>query len=349
MRVLGIESSCDETGLAVYHGDAGTFDQVLHSQSRLHDCYGGVVPELASRDHARRLLPLLRQLLDKAGLHKGDVDAVAYTAGPGLAGALLVGACFAQSFAYARNIPAIAIHHMEGHLLVSLLSVPEPSFPLLALLVSGGHTMLVRADGIGSYEVLGQSCDDAAGEAFDKTAKLLGLAYPGGAALAELAEQGDAEAIELPRPMTTPDAPLDFSFSGLKTAVANAVARRRRSDGALADAERADIAASFQAAVVDTLVHKCRQALQRTGLERLVLAGGVAANTRLRATLKTELAETGAELFYPPASLCTDNGLMIAYAGWRRLSRRAGRARASRPVLLPTEVYPRWPMESLGA
>lgn len=346
MRVLGIESSCDETGLAIYDSNDGVLAEVLHSQSDLHARYGGVVPELASRDHVRRILPLLHQLLGKAHLDIGDIDAVAYTAGPGLVGALLVGASFARALAYARDIPALAVHHMEGHLLVSLLNEPAPSFPFVALLVSGGHTMLLRADGVGDYQVLGNSCDDAAGEAFDKVAKLLGLTYPGGAALAAMAERGNHCAVALPRPMTLPKGGLNFSFSGLKTCVAQTVRDMKGGDGTLADTDRADIAASFQEAVVDTIVYKCLRALDSTGLSQLVIAGGVAANTRLRTVLTQKMRDIGAQVFCPPQSLCTDNGLMIAYAGWLRWHASEQHPKSGGAETI--SVYPRWSMETLG-
>ena len=347
MRILGIESSCDETGVALYDTDRGAMAEMLYSQSTLHQSYGGVVPELAARDHARRLLPLTQELLRHANTDITTVSAIAYTAGPGLVGALLVGASFARSLAYARDIPSIAIHHMEGHLLVVMLGEPKIRFPFLALLVSGGHTMLLRADGIGDYHTLGTTCDDAAGEAFDKTAKLLGLAYPGGAALAQLAEHGDAHAIALPRPMTDKKGALDFSFSGLKTRVSEEVRARRLQDGSLSNNVRADIAASFQEAVVDTVVLKCTRALQQTGLTRLVIAGGVAANQNLRLALDAAVSKLDAQLYCPPQSLCTDNGMMIAYAGWLRM-RNVHLADMPHNIL-PTEVNPRWNMEQLNA
>lgn len=345
MRVLGIESSCDETGLAVYEHGNGVLAQVLYSQSALHSNYGGVVPELAARDHGRRLLPLMRELMHKAHLGVEDIDAVAYTAGPGLVGALLVGASFARAFAYARNIPSIAVHHMEGHLLVAMLDEAKLKFPFVALLVSGGHTMLLRADGVGDYHVLGTTCDDAAGEAFDKTAKLLGLPYPGGALLAALAERGDPQSIDLPRPMTNAKGGLNFSFSGLKTCVADVVHARCKQHGMLSEESRNNIAASFQEAVIDTIVCKCKRALEYTGLSDMVIAGGVAANKRLRSVLKSQLVAQGATLYCPPSSLCTDNGVMIAYAGWRRWQ--AGQVHAAKSEVMPTTVHPRWSMEHL--
>jgi N6-L-threonylcarbamoyladenine synthase len=313
MRVLGIESSCDETAVAVYDGERGLLSHSLFSQVALHQAYGGVVPELASRDHVRRLLPLTREALDRAGTDPRAIDGVAYTAGPGLIGALLVGAVFARSLAHAWGVPAIGIHHLEGHLLAPLLEPLPPAFPFLALLVSGGHTQLVDVAGLGRYRILGASLDDAAGEAFDKTAKLLGLPYPGGAALAELATRGRSGVFQFPRPML--DRPgLDFSFSGLKTAAR--VALRGRN---LDDQIRADVARGFQDAVVETLVEKCRRALSATGLPRLVIAGGVGANERLRQRLREMCELSGAKLHFPRPEFCTDNGAMIALAGCMRL------------------------------
>jgi N6-L-threonylcarbamoyladenine synthase len=291
MWILGIESSCDETGLALYHDQRGLVAHAVHSQIDLHQAYGGVVPELASRDHVRRIVPLYRQVLAEAGITARDIDAVAYTAGPGLAGALLVGAAFAESLAYSLGRPAIPIHHLEGHLLSPLLSADAPAFPFVALLVSGGHTQLMRVSAVGAYEMLGETQDDAAGEAFDKTAKLLGLPYPGGPALAALAEQGTAGRIRLPRPMMA-SGDLDFSFSGLKTAVLN-IANK-----GLDDAARCDLAAEFQEAVVDVLVYKCLAALRQTHLNRLVVAGGVGANRRLRSRLDIELAQRRGRVHY---------------------------------------------------
>lgn len=312
MKILGVESSCDETGLAVYDTAAGLLAHAIHSQIAMHAEYGGVVPELASRDHIRRVIPLTRGVLQQAGLTLGDLDAIAYTQGPGLAGALLVGASFANSLAAALSIPAIGVHHLEGHLLSPLLADPRPAFPFVALLVSGGHTQLMRVDGVGAYELLGETLDDAAGEAFDKTAQLLGLGYPGGPALSKLADSGDAYRFKLPRPMLN-SGDLDFSFSGLKTAVLTL----SRKEG---ESERADIAAAFQVAVVEVLAAKCRAALKNAGLHRLVVAGGVGANRALRERLNAEAAQRGFEVFYPPLELCTDNGAMIAFAGALRLS-----------------------------
>jgi len=336
MLVLGIETSCDETGLALYDSETGLRAHVLHSQVAVHAEYGGVVPELASRDHVRKTLPLLRQVLDEAGAQPGAVDGVAYTAGPGLIGALLVGASIGRSLAWAWGVPAVAVHHMEGHLLAPMLEPDPPPFPFVALLVSGGHTQLVRVDGVGRYRILGESLDDAAGEAFDKTAKLLGLGYPGGPAVAREAERGDPERFRFPRPMT--DRPgLDFSFSGLKTFALNTL----QEVGADARS-RADISRAFQDAVVDTLAIKCRRALQETGLQRLVIAGGVGANAALRERLALIAAEAGGRVYYPRPLFCTDNGAMIAYAGCVRLA-------AGQHEPLAIEARARWPMESLAA
>ena len=336
MRVLGIETSCDETGVAIYDGSAGLLGHALYSQVGLHAAYGGVVPELASRDHVRKLLPLIRQVFDSSGIKPSDVDGLAYTAGPGLVGALLVGATAGRSLAWAWQIPAIAIHHMEGHLLAPMLEANPPEFPFLALLVSGGHTLLVEVDGIGRYRVLGDSLDDAVGEAFDKTATLLGLSYPGGPALAQLALQGDPKRFRFPRPMT--DRPgLDFSFSGLKTF---ALYSWRESDQTQQD--RADIARAFEDAVVDTFAIKCRRAIAQTGLKTLVVAGGVGANLRLRARLDELLAKEGGRTCYPRPEFCTDNGAMIAYAGFRRLQ-------AGQKESLSIKAIPRWSLEELTA
>ncbi len=332
MRVLGIETSCDETGVAVYDTEHGLLAQVLHSQVDLHAVYGGVVPEIASRDHIRRLLPLVREVLAGAGIERPD--AIAYTAGPGLVGALMVGSGLANGLALAWKVPVVPVHHMEGHLLAPMLEDEPPAYPFLALLVSGGHTMLVAVDGIGAYRVLGTTLDDAAGEAFDKTAKLLDLPYPGGPALAKLAAQGRDDAFELPRPMLNrPDH--DFSFSGLKTAVMLAV-RDCEAAGEL-DSRRADLAASFQRAVVDTLVGKSLRAAADTGLTRIVVAGGVGANALLRADLKERFA---GRVYYPRLEFCTDNGAMIAVAGACRL------ADAAPPAAI--EARARWPLDSLA-
>ena len=335
MRVLGVETSCDETGVAVYDAAAGLLAHRLHTQVAMHQAYGGVVPELASRDHVRRLLPLVHAALEEAGAGPASIDAVAYTAGPGLIGALLVGASFARALAYAWSKPAIGVHHLEGHLLAPLLEADPPAFPFLALLVSGGHTMLVDVAALGAYRILGESLDDAAGEAFDKTAKLLGLPYPGGAALAALAERGRAGVYRFPRPML--DRPgLDFSFSGLKTAVR--VALRGR---VLDETARADVARAFEDAVVDTLTEKCRRALRATGRERLVVAGGVGANRRLRERLGGVAGETGASAHFPRPQFCTDNGAMIALAGCLRLERGANRGP-------PAPARANWPLDEVG-
>ncbi len=313
MRVIGIESSCDETGVAVYDAELGLLSNRLHSQVAMHQAYGGVVPELASRDHVRRLLPLVDAALTEAGAPPGSIDGIAYTAGPGLIGALLVGASFARSLAYAWGRPAIGVHHLEGHLLAPLLERDAPAFPFLALLVSGGHTQLVDVGGLGRYRVLGQSQDDAAGEAFDKTAKLLGLPYPGGAALAELAERGSGGPHRFPPPILDPPR-LDSTSSGLTTAVR--VALRGR---VLSEQERADTARDFEEAVIDTLAEKCRRALVATGRGRMVVAGGVGANKRLRERLAAVAREQGARVHFPRPEFCTDNGAMIALAGCMRL------------------------------
>ena len=309
MLILGIETSCDETGVALYDTAAGLLGEALHSQVELHALYGGVVPELASRDHVRRLLPLTRLALEQAGRRLADVDLVAYTQGPGLGGALLVGAAVAAGLGLALDRPVVGIHHLEGHLLSPLLADPAPEFPFIALLVSGGHTQLMRVDAVGSYRLLGETLDDAAGEAFDKTATVLGLGYPGGPALARLAESGDPQRFAFPRPMIA-SGDLDFSFSGLKTSVLTRV----RAMEAIGDGARADLAASFQEAIVDVLAAKCMQALDAEALQRLVVAGGVGANARLRARLTQAAAERGARVFFPPLTLCTDNGAMIAFA-----------------------------------
>lgn len=340
MRVLGLETSCDETGIALYDSERGLLAHRVYSQIALHAEYGGVVPELASRDHVRKTLPLIHEVLDEAGLTVGDLDGVAYTSGPGLVGALLVGACVGRSLAWALDIPAIGVHHMEGHLLAPMLEDDVPEFPFIALLVSGGHTQLVRVDGIGRYELLGESLDDAAGEAFDKAAKMMGLPYPGGPALSKLADSGDAARFKFPRPMT--DRPgLNFSFSGLKTQVRTTILECAV-DGVLSATDQADIAAGFQAAVVDTLVIKCKRAMQETGVKRLIIAGGVGANKRLREQLRSATEAMGGAVFYPRPELCTDNGAMIAYAGTRRLL-------AGQTAELAVAVVPRWPMASLPA
>ena len=336
MLVLGLETSCDETGVALYHSEDGLLADALHSQIELHARYGGVVPELASRDHIRKIVPLVRQVLSDSGRALQDLDGIAYTAGPGLVGALMVGAGFGQTLAWSLNIPAIGVHHMEGHLLAPLMARDAPTslFPFIALLVSGGHTQLVEVAAIGDYQLLGESLDDAAGEAFDKAAKMLGLSYPGGPALAACAESGDPGRFRFPRPMT--DRPgLDFSFSGLKTHTMNTV----NAEQPLSDADRADIARAFEEAVVDTLLIKSRRALELTGISTLLIAGGVGANTRLRSVLTEKL---DAEVIYPAQHLCTDNGAMIAYAGCLRLQ--AGQASE-----LGVRVRARWPMTELAS
>jgi N6-L-threonylcarbamoyladenine synthase len=335
MVVLGIETSCDETGLALYDGERGLLGHVLHSQVALHAVYGGVVPELASRDHIRRLTPLLRQLLKDCGLVITYIGAVAYTAGPGLLGALLTGAAFGRALAWNLKVPAVAVHHMEGHLLAPMLETPAPEFPFLALLVSGGHSQLVGVKGLGQYEILGESLDDAAGEAFDKTAKLLGLGYPGGPALAKLAEQGNPGRFELPRPMC--DRPgLEFSFSGLKTHVMNMI--HSNPDDTQT---KADIARAFEEAVVDVMAIKCRRALKQTGFKRLIIAGGVGANKRLRARLAEMGKSLGVEVYYPRIEFCTDNGAMIALTGYLRLKH------GEQSQDLSIKCKARWPMAEM--
>jgi N6-L-threonylcarbamoyladenine synthase len=340
MLVLGLETSCDETGVALYDSERGLLADALFSQIDLHRVYGGVVPELASRDHVKRMLPLIRQVLDEAGKHKTDIDAIAYTAGPGLVGALLVGASCAQAMAFAWGIPALGVHHMEGHLLAPMLEEQPPAFPFVALLVSGGHTQLVRVDGIGQYQLLGESLDDAAGEAFDKTAKLMGLQYPGGPEIAKLALSGTPGRFKFPRPMT--DRPgLEFSFSGLKTFTLNTW-QKCQAEGDNSEQTRCDIALAFQQAVVDTLTIKCKRALKQTELNNLVIAGGVSANQALRQSLEKMLGELKGEVFYARPAFCTDNGAMIAYAGCQRLL-------AGQHEDLSIQVQARWPMEQLPA
>jgi len=339
MLVLGIETSCDETGLAVYDSERGLLAHTLYSQVALHADYGGVVPELASRDHIRKILPMLDQVLEKAEINKRDINGIAYTAGPGLMGALMVGGSMATALGFALEIPVVGVHHMEGHLLAPMLEENPPVFPFVALLVSGGHTQLVSVNAIGDYQLLGESLDDAAGEAFDKTAKMLDLDYPGGPILAALAERGCVDRFSFPRPMT--DRPgLDFSFSGLKTFTRNLIEKHRGSD-LLPDQQTVlDICAGFQEAVVDTLVIKCQRALQQTGLKTLVVAGGVSANTRLREKLGVALNNNNGDVFYARHEFCTDNGAMIAYAGCQRLlaGERSGLALA---------ITPRWPLQDL--
>jgi N6-L-threonylcarbamoyladenine synthase len=338
MKVLGIETSCDETGVAIYDASQGLLAERLHSQIAIHARYGGVVPELASRDHIRKILPLVDETLAEAGVTGADLDGVAYTAGPGLIGALLVGATVAEGLAMGWGVPAIPVHHMEAHLLAALLEAPAPDFPFVALLVSGGHSMLVDVAAPGHYKVLGQTLDDAAGEAFDKTAKLLGLPYPGGPALARLATKGRGDRFDFPRPMLKKPG-LEFSFSGLKTAVMLAV-RQLEEYGQLSESDRADIAKSFEDAVVETLVAKSARAIQHTGYKGLIVAGGVGANVQLREQLRLSLARQGAEVYFPRPELCTDNGAMIAHAGLLRLQ--SGHISSGEVM-----ARPRWELEEL--
>ncbi|SFU85630.1 tRNA (adenosine(37)-N6)-threonylcarbamoyltransferase complex transferase subunit TsaD [Xenorhabdus koppenhoeferi] len=347
MRVLGIETSCDETGIAIYDDRSGLLANQLYSQVKLHADYGGVVPELASRDHIRKTVPLIQAALKEAGLTNKDIDAVAYTAGPGLVGALLVGATIGRSLAFAWNVPAIPVHHMEGHLLAPMLEENSPEFPFVALLVSGGHTQLISVTGIGEYQLLGESIDDAAGEAFDKTAKLLGLDYPGGPALSRMAQQGKAGRFIFPRPMT--DRPgLDFSFSGLKTFAANTIRNNtihnniHDHDNVEDEQTKADIARAFEDAVVDTLAIKCKRALEQTGFKRLVMAGGVSANGTLRTKMQELMVKLGGEVFYARPEFCTDNGAMIALAGMIRLQ-------GGTTGELGVTVKARWPLSDLPA
>lgn len=344
MQVLGIESSCDETGVALVEAGGTPVPRLrahaLHSQIEMHQAYGGVVPELASRDHIRRVLPLAQQVLDSAGSTLSEVDVVAYTRGPGLAGALLVGAGVACALGAALGKPVLGVHHLEGHLLSPFLSADPPEFPFVALLVSGGHTQLMQVDGVGRYTLLGETIDDAAGEAFDKSAKLLGLGYPGGPALSRLAESGDPAAFKLPRPLLH-SGDLDFSFAGLKTAVLTQVHKL----GGDLEARKADLAAATEAAIVEVLVRKSLAALDRSGLQRIVVAGGVGANRRLRAQLDAACRKRGVRVHYPELSLCTDNGAMIALAAAMRLQSGVEQARASYAF----DVKPRWPLEALAA
>lgn len=336
MLTLGIETSCDETGIALYSPEKGLMGHAIHSQTETHAAFGGVVPERASRDHVIKILPLIESVLAEAGCKRSDIEGIAYTKGPGLVGALLVGAVFGRSLAYALDIPALGVHHLEGHLLAPFLEPNPPTFPFLALLVSGGHTELIKVDGIGQYEQLGDTLDDAVGEAFDKTAKLLGLGYPGGAALAELAEKGDPKRFQFPRPMV--DRPgLEFSFSGLKTFAMNTV--RAHADD---EQTKADIARAFQEAVVSTLVIKCTRALQQTGYKRLIIAGGVGANRALRAGLQAMCDKRGVTLHFPRPLFCTDNGAMIAYVGCQRLM-------AGERDDLSVDARARWPLSELSA
>ncbi|HEY5799873.1 MAG TPA: tRNA (adenosine(37)-N6)-threonylcarbamoyltransferase complex transferase subunit TsaD [Burkholderiaceae bacterium] len=343
MMVLGVESSCDETGLALYDSDRGLLAHALYSQVSMHEEYGGVVPELASRDHIRRAIPLLKQTLKDAGAELSQIDAIAYTQGPGLAGALLVGASVACSLGLALDKPVLGIHHLEGHLLAPLLADNPPPFPFVALLVSGGHTQLMRVDSVGKYEMLGETLDDAAGEAFDKSAKLLGLGYPGGPAISRLAEFGDPEAYKLPRPMLH-SKDLNFSFSGLKTAVLTVV--KKQSNGAnVCEQDKANIARGFVDAIVDVLTAKCVAALKQTGLKRLVVAGGVGANKQLRASLDAAAVKKRFQVYYPALEFCTDNGAMIAFAGAMRLQ--AHPEAASKDYAF--NVRPRWPLDEIAA
>lgn len=335
MQVLGIETSCDETGIAIYDSEAGLIGHNLFSQVKLHEQYGGVVPELASRDHVRRILPLIKKTIAEADTTLKSLDAIAYTAGPGLMGALLVGTAVGRSLAYSLSIPAIGVHHMEAHLLAPMLEEDVPEYPFLALLVSGGHTLLVNVQSLGNYEVLGESIDDAAGEAFDKTAKLLGLSYPGGPVLSALAEKGVSERFLFPRPMT--DRPgLDFSFSGLKTFARNTAIAEDDDEQT-----RADIARAFVDAVVDTFIIKCRRALKETGHKQLVVAGGVSANKQLRAGLIELMTSIGGQAYFPRAEFCTDNGAMIAYTGYLKF-------KSGQTESLNFQAKPRWPLADIG-
>ncbi|WP_422135233.1 tRNA (adenosine(37)-N6)-threonylcarbamoyltransferase complex transferase subunit TsaD [Endozoicomonas sp. ALD040] len=340
MIVLGIETSCDESGIALYDSERGLLADALYSQIEMHTEYGGVVPELASRDHIQRVLPLISQVLEKADITRKQIDALAYTRGPGLIGALMVGASIGRSMAWALGVPCVGVHHMEGHLLAPMLEENPPDFPFLALLVSGGHTQLVRVDGIGQYQLLGESIDDAAGEAFDKVAAMLELGYPGGPRVSNLAQKGTEGRFRFPRPMC--DRPgLDFSFSGLKTFTLNTIAACKE-EGGLSEQDRADIAWAFEDAVVDTLAFKCRRALRQTGLKQLVIAGGVSANRRLINQLEAMAAREGGSLRYARPEFCTDNGAMIAYAGCQRLL-------AGQTEPLEVAPMPRWNMETLEA
>ena len=338
MLILGLETSCDETGVALYDTERGLLADALFSQVDIHVEYGGVVPELASRDHVRKMLPLIEQVMEDSGCKASDIDGVAYTAGPGLVGALMVGSTLGRTLAWGWGVPSLGVHHMEGHLLAPMLEDDKPEYPFVALLVSGGHTQLVRVDGIGRYQLLGESLDDAAGEAFDKAAKMLGLPYPGGSHIARLAERGTAGRFEFPRPMVNRPG-LDFSFSGLKTHTLNTVAKCREA-AELTEQDKCDIALAFEHAVVSTLVIKCRRALKQEGLKTLVIAGGVSANSNLRSTLEQALAKENARVFYPAPQFCTDNGAMIAYAGAQRLA--AGQVDDDSAI-----VRPRWPMAEL--
>lgn len=341
MRVLGIETSCDETGVALYDSEQGLLAEALYSQVELHAEYGGVVPELASRDHIQKLIPLIRQVMSDADIQAETIDGVAYTEGPGLAGALMVGASMGRALAYAWGVPAIGVHHMEGHLLAPMLEDTTPEFPFVALLVSGGHTQLVKVAGIGQYELLGESLDDAAGEAFDKAAKMMGMGYPGGPLIAKAAQQGDSNRFIFPRPMVNRPG-LDFSFSGLKTHTLNTVTDcKEQNNGELTLQDKQDIALAFERAVVETLVIKCRRALEQTGFKQLVIAGGVSANQQLRLQLQKALKKIDSSVFYARPEYCTDNGAMIAYAGCQRLL--AGESSG-----MGVSVKPRWPLSELA-
>nr|ADI16330.1 metal-dependent proteases with possible chaperone activity [uncultured bacterium HF130_01F24] len=339
MKVLGIETSCDETGVAIYDSREGLLGDKLYSQVKTHAAFGGVVPELASRDHIRKTLPLIMELLSETRIPLGELDGIAFTAGPGLIGSLLVGASLGRSLAMGLDVPAVGVHHMEGHLLAPMLEPEPPKFPFVALLVSGGHTQLVKVTKIGDYQLLGESLDDAAGEAFDKVGKMLGLPYPGGPHLAKLALKGVTDTFQFPRPMVNRPG-LDFSFSGLKTSVKNAISELSK-EGDLDPQARANIARGFEDAVVSTLAIKCRRALKQTGLERLIIAGGVSANLNLRQVLESAMSEVGGRLYYAQPEYCTDNGAMIAYAGCQRLL-------AGQKSELNIDVRPRWSLESLS-
>jgi len=341
LKVLGIETSCDETGVAIYDSEAGLLADCLYSQIEIHAKYGGVIPELASRDHIRKTLPLIEEVIEKAGIDASEIEGVAYTAGPGLVGALLVGAAIGRTLGMAWDVPTIGVHHMEGHLLAPMLEPEPPEFPFVALLVSGGHTQLVKVGGIGQYELLGESLDDAAGEAFDKVGKMLGLPYPGGPHVAKLAQKGDPTRFDFPRPMINRPG-LDFSFSGLKTYVRNTITSLRDEAGELAEQDAADIARAFEEAVGNTLSIKCRRALEETGYKKLIIAGGVSANLRLREVLEEAMAKVDGRLFYAQLKYCTDNGAMIAYAGCQRLL-------AGERDDLEIRAQPRWSLESLAA
>lgn len=341
MKILGIESSCDETGLAIYEDGFGLLGNILYSQIALHQAYGGVVPELASRDHIRHLLPLLDELLKQCQINCSEIDAIAYTAGPGLAGSLLVGASIANALAFGLKKPIIPIHHLEGHILSPFLDDPTLTFPFLALLVSGGHTMLVQVNDIGNYNILGETLDDAAGEAFDKVAQLLSIPYPGGAKLSEIAKKGKNNAYKFPSPLLSNPKNFDFSFSGLKTAVAIQMQKLSKSEF-ISDQTRADIAQGFVNAIVTVLTKKSIAALKKTGLQRLVVGGGVSANHQLRLALQNSVKELGKEVFFPKQKFCTDNGAMIALAGSMRLKKWPDQATKNYDI----QIFPRWPLTS---